>query len=80
MVLFELMEQYSDKVVYKYGYDEENLDGVIEFSLASPRDFKIIQSNPKDEEIASMWLMKGVVKVITFLESGKIEQSICRCV
>ncbi len=45
IVLMKLLLKTNDYVLYSYGPDEFNLDGVIKFSLNSVDDFEVIRES-----------------------------------
>ena len=45
IVLLKLLKKNNDCVIYAYGYDEDNLDGIIEVSLNDLDKYKLIKES-----------------------------------
>lgn len=59
IVLIKLLSKTNDYVVYSYGSNESNLDGLIKFSLISIDDFDVLQ----ESTIGKLGTLRALCKI-----------------
>lgn len=75
MILYMvLINMDSNQIIYKFGFDKENLDGLFKINLIDLMESKIIQSS---SYVSDRMAMKGLIKLIRNIRNNEIKKFEC---